>query len=380
MNKRATAIPQAGWWRHEEQSALIRDFVLSHAGSGVAGNHARDLWAGFDLSWWNKSVKAGWNRYTRLTLALNHWLAMRTGEPIHRPETLDAFRRQVDAHGLRFVLSRAQSDLALYRNFACGMVNGTQSFLRVLKGTRLYAVTPVAMALLPAGTHARTPALGMLESYLIRRKICRAGMSGFNNYMAVLAGLLRNCDPALCGQVVSGYLGAVADRSLMWHVDSDVGAGLGRVSDRTARLILGELELHLRNQFGARPWAYTLPHNLALVRVMPGYTLARDAGWSRQFGLDRSLGNLMLMPQKFKRTAYTPWSDRREAIRGQHLLINREVWLRETWDEAAVRERRRGLAQLVQERWPGPGSPVWDALLKPDRIQPCDDCGGDTPA
>ena len=186
-----------------EQSDLIRDFVLPPSGSGATGDHPRDLWEEFDLPYWNESVKAGWNRYTRLTLALNHWLAMRTGEPIHRPETLAAFRRQVDAHGLHSVLSRAQSDLALYRNFTLGMVDGTQAFLRVLKGTRLYAVTPALMALLPACASSRSTALDMLESYLVRRKICRSGMSGFNHHMAVLAGLLRACDPSMYGQVVS---------------------------------------------------------------------------------------------------------------------------------------------------------------------------------
>ena len=156
-----------------EESDLIKNFVLSREGDG--GGTA---WGDLDDSWWRTEVRQGRLLRPRLDMLLNYWLAMTRGSEVSPSRVFDSFREYVDDQDIASAMSKVKQDLANYREFEItqGRSPREKQFHYRTGVMQAGVITPVLLLLLSAQPEARQGAFDALESFLVRRMLCRLTM------------------------------------------------------------------------------------------------------------------------------------------------------------------------------------------------------------
>ena len=171
-----------------QQSDLIKNFVLSKA-----RGRQDDLWGDLDDKWWRDEVRQGRLFRPRLDMLLNYWLAMRTGSEISPSRVFNVFRSYADDHEIETVMTAVKRDLTNYRDFetAQGRTADERSFYYRTGVMQSRVITPVLLLLLSAEHETRIRAFRALESFLVRRMICRQTTKDYNRLTLELANRLR---------------------------------------------------------------------------------------------------------------------------------------------------------------------------------------------
>ena len=356
-----------------EQSDLIKNYVLSRDRDGES-----DTWGDLDDGWWRMEVRQGRLFRPRLDMLLNYWLAMRTGSEVSPSRVFDVFRSYVDDREVHAVMSAVKHDLVSYRDFESTQGRSTeeQSFYYHLDVMQARAVTPVLLLLLSAETDTRIRALNALESFLVRRMICRQTTKDYNRLVLELATRLRKSGLDRADTVTADFLREQTAYAREWPSDEAVADALEssplyRLLTRgRLRLVLEGVERRLRSSGKAEQ--PSVPTNLTMEHLMPvGW---RDEQWPLPEGGDtdvatyqrntliHSIGNLTLVTQKLNSSmSNDAWASKRDELQAHSvLLLNNQLLSQPSWSEQAIRSRSRRMAQLVSERWPGPASEEWN--------------------
>ena len=352
-----------------EQSDLIKNFVLSRETDGEDG-----IWGNLDDGWWRTEVRQGRLLRPRLDMLLNYWLAMRTGSEVSPSRVFDAFRSHVDGREVHAVMSGVNKDLANYRDFESkgGRSPEEKSFYYHVDVMQARVITPVLLLLLPAEAGTRIRAFSALESFLIRRMICRQTTKDYNRLVLDLASRLRESGLDKADAVTAGFLKEQTAYAREWPSDEAVADALGssplyRLLTRgRLRLVLEGVERRLRSSGKSEQPA--VPKNLTIEHLMPvGWDkrewplpegVDTDAAIYQRNTLIHSIGNLTLATQKLNSSmSNDPWKCKRDELQEHSvLLLNNELSSQPSWDEETIRSRSRRMAELVSERWPGPNS------------------------
>ena len=356
-----------------EQSDLIKNYVLPQERDGES-----DIWGNLDDGWWRMEVRQGRLFRPRLDMLLNYWLAMRTGSEVSPARVFDVFRSYVDDQEVHEVMATVKHDLANYRDFEStqGRTPGEQSFYYHLDVMQARAVTPVLLLLLSAEADTRIRALNALESFLVRRMICRQTTKDYNRLALELATRLRESGLDRADTVTAGFFMEQTAYAREWPSDEAVAdamesSPLYRLLTRgRLRLVLEGVEGLLRSSGKAEQ--PTVPRDLTIEHLMPvGW---REEQWPLPDGVDadeatyqrntlmHSIGNLTLATQKLNSSmSNDAWASKRDELQEHSvLLLNNELLSQPFWSEEAIRSRSRRMAQLVAERWPGPASEEWN--------------------
>ena len=356
-----------------EQSDLIKNFVLSQQ-----RDREGDIWGNLDDGWWRTEVRQGRLFRPRLDMLLNYWLAMRTGSEVSPSRVFDVFRSYVDSQEVHAVMSGIKQDLLNYRDFesARGRSPEEKSFYYHVAVMQAGVVTPVLLLLLSAEAGTRIRAFSALESFLVRRMICRQTTKDYNRLVLELASRLRESGLDKADAITAAFLKEQTAYAREWPSDEAVADALG--SSPLYRLLTrGRLRLVLE---GAERWLRSsgkseqpaVPTNLTIEHLMPvGW---RQEEWPLPEGIDtdaatyqrntliHSIGNLTLATQKLNSSmSNDPWTSKRDELQEHSvLLLNNELLSRPSWSEETIRSRSRRMAKLVSERWPGPASEQWN--------------------
>ena len=356
-----------------EQSDLIKNFILSQE-----RDREGDIWGNLDDGWWRTEVRQGRLFRPRLDMLLNYWLAMRTGSEVSPSRVFDVFRSYVDSQEVHAVMSGIKQDLLNYRDFesARGRSHEEKSFYYHVAVMQAGVVTPVLLLLLSAEAGTRIRAFSALESFLVRRMICRQTTKDYNRLVLELASRLRESGLDKADAITAAFLKAQTAYAREWPSDEAVADALG--SSPLYRLLTrGRLRLVLE---GAERWLRSsgkseqpaVPTNLTIEHLMPvGW---RQEEWPLPEGIDtdaatyqrntliHSIGNLTLATQKLNSSmSNDPWTSKRDELQEHSvLLLNNELLSRPSWSEETIRSRSRRMAKLVSERWPGPASEQWN--------------------
>ena len=356
-----------------EQSDLIKNFVLSRE-----RDREGDIWGNLDDGWWRTEVRQGRLFRPRLDMLLNYWLAMRTGSEVSPSRVFDVFRSYVDSQEVHAVMSGIKQDLLNYRDFesARGRSPEEKSFYYHVAVMQAGVVTPVLLLLLSAEAGTRIRAFSALESFLVRRMICRQTTKDYNRLVLELASRLRESGLDKADAITAAFLKEQTAYAREWPSDEAVADALG--SSPLYRLLTrGRLRLVLE---GAERWLRSsgkseqpaVPTNLTIEHLMPvGW---RQEEWPLPEGIDtdaatyqrntliHSIGNLTLATQKLNSSmSNDPWTSKRDELQEHSvLLLNNELLSRPSWSEETIRSRSRRMAKLVSERWPGPASEQWN--------------------
>ena len=350
-----------------EQSDLIKNFVLSQE-----RDQGNDIWGNLDDQWWRTEVRQGRLFRPRLDMLLNYWLAMRTGSEVSPSRVFDMFRSYVGNQEAGAVMPEVIGDLANYRDFetAKGRTAEEKSFYYRLDVMQAGVITPALLLLLSAEPGTRIRAFQALESFLVRRMICRQTTKDYNRLTLELASRLRESGLDRADRVTVGFLKEQKAYAREWPRDQAVADALEssplyRLLTRgRLRLVLEGVEGRLRSS-GMTEHA-AVPMNLTIEHMMPvGWG---NAEWPLPDGVDadvtiyhrniliHTIGNLTLVTQKLNSSmSNAAWEHKRQGLQEHSvLLLNSELIAQPVWDEEAIRSRSRRLAKLITEVWPGP--------------------------
>ena len=356
-----------------EQSDLIKNFVLSRE-----RDRQGDIWGNLDDGWWRMEVRQGRLFRPRLDMLLNYWLAMRTGSEVSPSRVFDVFRNYVDDQEVHAVMSGVKRDLVNYRDFESTRGRSTEekSFYYHVDVMQARVITPVLLLLLSTEGGPRIRAFSALESFLVRRMICRQTTKDYNRLVLELASRLRDSGLDKADAVTAGFLKEQKAYAREWPSDEAVADALGssplyRLLTRgRLRLILEGAERRLRSSGKSEQPA--VPTNLTIEHLMPvGWRIGEwplpegidtDAATYQRNALIHSIGNLTLATQKLNSSmSNDAWASKRDELQGHSvLLLNNELLSQPSWSEETIRSRSRRMAKLVSERWPGPASEKWN--------------------
>ena len=358
-----------------EQSDLIKNFVLSQE----RDRHG-DTWGNLDDAWWRREARQGRLLRPRLDMLLNYWLAMRKGAEVSPLGVFNEFRSYVGDQEVHAVMSEVKQDLMNYREFEStrGRSPEEKSFYYHVDVMQAGVITPVLLLLLSAEEGTRIRAFTALESFLVRRMICRRTTKDYNRLVLELANRLRENGLDGADAVTAGFLREQIADARVWPSDQDVDhamdtSPLYRLLTRgRLRLVLEGAERRLRSS--GKSEQTDVPRNLTIEHLMP--TGWRKEEWPLPEGVDtdaatyerntliHSIGNLTLATQKLNSSmSNAPWKSKRDELQGHSvLLLNNELLTRPTWNEEAIRSRSRRVAELVSARWPGPTSEEWSEI------------------
>ena len=363
MNARGTPL---------EQSDLIKNFVLSQT-STVSGTPS-ELWEGLDQAWWRDTVRQGRLYRPRLDMLLNYWIAMRIGTEVPPSRVFNAFQRYCSDRPIDGVMTEVKRDLANYRRFEADQRSPNEDVFHYRTDVMQVGVfTPVLLLLLSAEHEVRIGAFRALESFLIRRMVCRQTTKDYNRLALDLAVRIREGGLVRADSLVTDFLKKQTAYSREWPTDETVTDSLEsspvcRLLTRgRLRLVLEGIESRLRSPKAEQR---DVPRNLTIEHLMP---VSWEANWPLPEGLDKepaseyrsrvvhTIGNLTLVNQKLNSSlSNSPWVDKQEALLEYSVMsLNSELRHERIWNEASIRTRSRQMAAKIAECWPGPTSGEW---------------------
>ncbi|MDE0461187.1 MAG: DUF262 domain-containing protein [Caldilineaceae bacterium] len=377
-----------------EQSDLIKNFVMSKfPKSGV-----RDVWEGLDDKWWREEVAQGKLYRPRLDMLLNYWLAMRTGQDVGPSRVFDVFRSFTSERSISDVMSDLKRDLRHYRRFMTRRTPEEEVFYyRTFQVMKAGVITPVLLLLLAAERGARIRAFRALESFLVRRMICRQTTKDYNRLFLELASRLResrsdNADKVVAhflkeqtwdrigdsgndsvDKVVAAFLKKQTAYSREWPNDITVAVSLEtsplyRLLTRgRLRLVLEGIESKLRTP---KSEPLVIPTKLTIEHLMP---VSWEAHWPLPEGDDpvasaenrhrivHTIGNLTLVTRKLNSAmSNAPWDEKRaELSKFSKMSLSDVLTMESQWNEEKILARSRHMARLISQCWPGPDSDEW---------------------
>ena len=357
------------------ESDLIKNFVISKAASTDQANIWRDL----DQDWWREDFRQGRLLRPRIDALLDYWLEMRTSEDVAVGRVFDTFRDIAEGRPIEDVVSEVRHDLSNYRIFEQGpRVAIEDTFYYRTNVMQMGAFTPLILCLLSKPDAARAGAFRALESFLVRRMVCRYTTKDYNRLTLDLVRELRKFEPETVGKAVAGFLRSQKADSRRWPTDEDVEVALGGLPlyrlltrDRL-RLILEAVEERCRTTSLAEET--NVKKNLTVEHILPQswethWPLPSDidehAARQNRNRLVHTVGNLTLIDGRLNsESSNAPWEDKREKLKEHSVLhLNKRLlddYGNLTWNEQRIQARSQQMAALIVDVWPGPDSSVWE--------------------
>ncbi|MGI5397754.1 DUF262 domain-containing protein [Streptomyces sp. CA-251251] len=330
----------------------------------------RDVWARLETPDWRKEVRQGRLKRPRLDVFLTQYLTCELAEEVLTPELFLTFRRYVadSEMPLADLMRRMVERAGAYRQLTAEEQPATPEG-RVLRSVGVLdanTVLPVLLWLVTRFTEDdRADAMRDLDSYLVRRTVCRLTTKNYNRlFLELLKELKAKDDPA----VVADFLLRQDADSGYWPRDHDIRYVFRsqplykHLTRARLRLVLAELEATL---YSGKTERIVHDGELTIEHLLPQsweahWPLSDDAGHGtveahqRREALVHTLGNLTLLTGKLNPAVSNgPWERKRAEIL-QHSALSLNRSLAERWDEGTIMARADHLAEAFCRRWQRP--------------------------
>ena len=360
-------------------SDLIKNSILHDAqGLGLGEDKFyKDYWIDFDQTWWRQEIRQGRLFRPRIDVFLNYWLIMRLGHEVQSSQVFTEFGRYVDK--IKDPITHVAADIkAISKSFReleePGLNPPEATFLYRWRVVDAGVSTPVILWLFSNRNRMDKADLGMalcaIESYLIRRMLCRMTTKDYNRIFLELVSQLSTSDPSAASAVVTEYLSSQTADSRVWPTDMHIREAL-RTLPLYQLLTRGRLRMVLESLEGAlrTSKAETLQpgtSDLTIEHVMP-------QSWEQHWPLSdpddpeaadarrrlvHTMGNLTLVTDKLNPAlSNSAWGDKRSGLNKHSVLyLNKDIldgWP-ERWDNDSILARSKRLADLTIACWPHP--------------------------
>jgi hypothetical protein len=380
---------------------LIRNYVFMRADREPDTDSEslyETLWSSFETSYWADEQRRGRLKKPRLEWLIHSSLQAELFEEIDLGRLYFEYRRFATTGAPPPTAEKQLLQLTGYAVHYKELIGGGSHTPIARFGSRIaaYDVTtlhPLALMISSAAIadEAKDEMFADLLSYLIRRAVCNLPTKGYNN---VFMTTLRQLKAVGVGaSALRKILLTMAGDSSRWPTDAEFRAALltaalypGRLDTGKTRAMLAELEAYLRTT--TRGEERTLPDLLPLDidHILPQSWFAHwplrdgtratteeaaDAALQSLVGgklNDKqklieerqacvpTLGNLTLLNLSVNREAqHSAFETKRDLlIANTHLRLNIPLISLTRWDEAAVKDRAKLLADAALQLWPGP--------------------------
>ena len=352
------------------ESDLIKNYVTAQM--NVNGDI---IWGDLDHDWWRKDIRQGRLWRPRIDVLLDYWLEMRTLDDVSPGKVFSTFKKEANRSEIAPIVKQMKIDLSNFRRYQTGPRQEREEVFYYRAGVmKMAAFTPVLLLFLRWPKEMRTDALQALESFLVRRMICRGSTKDYSRMALDLVRELGNLEPPKCGaQTVVSFLSSQEAESRCWPTDADLKKALRtlrlyRLLTRgRLRLVLEAIEERLRKEDGLSEGTQ-VPRNLTIEHVLPqswaehwplpGETDEQEERDNRN-QLIHTIGNLTLVTNKLNpKLSNAPWKKKQKTLdKHSDLRLNRqllETYKAEAWTEKTIESRSLEMAKLVARVWPGP--------------------------
>ena len=260
------------------QSDLIKNVVLYKAGieeSESNSNKTLRLW-NFPGDWWRTEIGKGGNRNPRIDVFLNYWLIMKTRSEVRADRTSTVFRNHVEKVNspIESIAADIRQVSQTYRFLEEGKITGFETFLYRREVMQVGTLTPVLLWLFSSEMpdEQRKRAVLALESYLVRRMVCRMTTRSYYQLFLGMLSSLEDAGTAHAGDAAVKYLSEQTAYANQWPDDRDLENAFLTVplyhSLTRARLslVLEGLEEHIRSDMVE---SFVVPRGLTIEHIMP---------------------------------------------------------------------------------------------------------------
>ena len=361
-------------------SDLVKNFVLQTAteSGSDADQLYRQYWQPLEESWWRDEVRQGRIVRPRIDVFLNYWLVMESAAEVQSHEVFPKFKLHVEAEGkaIADVVRQVREVGKTYRDFdRVDPATRVGTFLYRWRTVDAGTTTPLLLWLFSrpddiVSKAERLRSIEAIESFLVRRMICRMTTKDYNRLFLELMSRLHDSAPGEAAESLISYLARQASESRRWPTDREIDHAildlpLYRLLTRgRLRMVLEAIEDHLRGVLAEE--AHVARGSLTIEHVMPRawkkYWSLGPAPDGVQAELDRerllhSLGNLTLVNGRLNpKLSNAAWESKRDTLAEHTVLhLNKDLlnaYQDAIWSEETIRERGAVLAEVVKRIWP----------------------------
>jgi hypothetical protein len=368
-------------------SDLVKNYLFRRAQEERADVEQlyKDCWFPFDRDdhFWREEVRQGRLKRPRIDLFLQHYLTLQKNDEVTVATLFSEFRAFADTTpeaDAAWHLGTFRKYAERFREFrADPWGNREEVFFHRLDVMDTSTLFPFLLGLYEAtqddeGQAGRPGVLTDLESYMVRRMLCRLTTKNYNRLFLDMLARLR-ARGQFSRAAVREFLAGQTGSSVRWPDDEEFQKAWvtlplykALTRPRTA-MILQALDQGLQ---GSKTEAYSLKEDLTIEHIMPQYWEEHwplpDAGVtdgsthptpaeSRNLAI-HTIGNLTLLTEALNPSVSNgPFARKRhEILRHSAINLNRHFLMdASSWDEEAIFERGLALFESARRIWPHPG-------------------------
>jgi hypothetical protein len=223
----------------------------------------------------------------------------------------------------------------------------------------------------------RRKAIEAIESWLMRRMLCRLTSKNYNKIFIELLDELKHTEGTAVGDTVVEFLRSREGDSDYWPGDEKLTDSMvermywSRVNQRRLKMVFSAIERELRDTGYSETLEFTqdleiehiLPQEWGPHWDLPGKKPQEVERMERNEAKNK-IGNLTILTDKLNPSiSNADWDDKREAIAEYTVLrLNNHLvttWPDE-WNEDTIAQRGKWLAENACSVWQSPDSVYWD--------------------
>lgn len=359
LNARGTPLLQAD---------LVKNFIDHEAGKNAS--KVSQALNKITAPWWRDSVRQGRIYRPRVDVFLHYWITMRKIDEVQPGDVFSTVREYAKGRLIADVAADIGAMADIYHTLQVTEDDSVLGrFLERWNVMQYGVLTPVLMRLLSSEMPEENleRCLKVLESYLVRRMICRMTAKDYNTLFLSLLKRLDEKATEEADKTIKSFFSEQTADARLWPNDQlleDAFLHLPLYPLLTRgrlRLVLAGIEEQLRDP---KTEDIGIPKGLTIEHILPQEWRAHwapppetDVPGEAEAQRDRllhTIGNLTLVTQKLNLAlSNAPWAEKSGTIDKYSILrLKESVTSEEVWDEETIRERSRYLAKVAAEVWP----------------------------
>jgi uncharacterized protein with ParB-like and HNH nuclease domain len=324
------------------------------------------------IEFWGKKRTAGRIHRTNIEVLLYCYLIIQFGDDIRIEKLFKEYKKFIGqkntAEQITF-LNELKDYASIFSTFPGGtditelsFSDTERRFFRVLDGIEVSTAFPLVLFLYQsiADKSDLLKALEILESYLVRRNICKLTTKNYNKLFVQIINELKK-NNTINSSLLNNLLKSFTDATNKFPTDSDVKDAVHKVipSNKHAREILFIIALKDLNN------SYASINTLNLYKFSVEHMMPKEweANWPEPLFTDiqknhryhslRTIGNLTLITQPLNsKLRNSSWNNKKGILAQYSILNMTTAYLSNpTWSEQNIHDRGTALAEKAVEIW-----------------------------